>query len=441
MKKVLILAYDFPPYVSVGGLRPYAWYKYFKEFGLYPVVVTRQWDNKYGNELDYIAPSKSTKTIVEETEYGTIIRTPYKPNLSNRLLLKYGNSKFSLIRKIITAYYEIMQFFFFIGTKSGLYFGAKDYLKNNKVDAIIATGDPYVLFKYASKLSNTYNIPWIADYRDPWVQDKQNQKSELRFTFEKYLERKFVNKSTGVTSVSSLFLNLIKSNINSRIPSGIFINGFDENNIQEKALLKNTDDLIITYAGSLYMWHPLEETIQTINKSLERGVQIQLRFIGCNHQDRLEKALSQAPLVKQHTQVLPKLSNKELMQELQKTHLLLLFNDYSISGTKIYDYLAVKKPVLLCFSDDKESKALKDKYFHLSPLNGESEELQYEILKNTDGGQFVKDKNHLNNIIQDYWTELQSTGTIAFQSKNVEQYSRKATSGQLVSFINKIIQQ
>ncbi len=34
MKRLLILAYDFPPYVSVGGLRPYAWYKYLKEFGV-----------------------------------------------------------------------------------------------------------------------------------------------------------------------------------------------------------------------------------------------------------------------------------------------------------------------------------------------------------------------------------------------------------------------
>jgi hypothetical protein len=25
MKKLLILAYDFPPYVSVGGMRPYNW--------------------------------------------------------------------------------------------------------------------------------------------------------------------------------------------------------------------------------------------------------------------------------------------------------------------------------------------------------------------------------------------------------------------------------
>ncbi|MDA3780596.1 MAG: hypothetical protein PF487_10325 [Bacteroidales bacterium] len=31
MKKVLILAYDFPPYVSVGGLRPYSWYKYIAD--------------------------------------------------------------------------------------------------------------------------------------------------------------------------------------------------------------------------------------------------------------------------------------------------------------------------------------------------------------------------------------------------------------------------
>jgi len=51
MKKVLILAYDFPPYVSAGGLRPYYWYLYLKEFGVEPVVITWQWENKHGNQL------------------------------------------------------------------------------------------------------------------------------------------------------------------------------------------------------------------------------------------------------------------------------------------------------------------------------------------------------------------------------------------------------
>lgn len=75
MKKVLILAYDFPPYVSVGGLRPYNWYKYMKEFDLEAIVIPRQWSNDF--ELDYIAPGKEKKTILDSSENGVIFKTPY----------------------------------------------------------------------------------------------------------------------------------------------------------------------------------------------------------------------------------------------------------------------------------------------------------------------------------------------------------------------------
>ncbi len=111
----MILAYDFPPYVSVGGLRPYNWFKYFREFGVEPVVVTRQWENKHGNGLDYISASKTKGVTIEETEYGTIYRTPYKPNISNLLLIKFGDKRFKILRKFVTAFYEIVQFFFIIG--------------------------------------------------------------------------------------------------------------------------------------------------------------------------------------------------------------------------------------------------------------------------------------------------------------------------------------
>ena len=37
--KVLILAYDFPPYVSVGGIRPYNWMKFMPEFDVEPMVM------------------------------------------------------------------------------------------------------------------------------------------------------------------------------------------------------------------------------------------------------------------------------------------------------------------------------------------------------------------------------------------------------------------
>nr|MBP7389342.1 hypothetical protein [Chitinophagales bacterium] len=75
MVNVLILAYDFPPYVSVGGLRPHSWLKYFNEFGVYPIVVTRQWNNAYKNGLDYVAPGFSDNTVTEKNDKGTTIRT------------------------------------------------------------------------------------------------------------------------------------------------------------------------------------------------------------------------------------------------------------------------------------------------------------------------------------------------------------------------------
>ena len=149
--KVLILAYDFPPFVSVGALRPYSWFRYLGEFGIEPVVITRQWANHYGDERDYIAPSDTPRVEVEESGFGTIVRTPYAPNLSNRLLLSAGPTRNRLVRKLITAWYEIGQYYATIGPKAELYLAARRYLMEHKVGAIIATGEPFVLFKYAGE--------------------------------------------------------------------------------------------------------------------------------------------------------------------------------------------------------------------------------------------------------------------------------------------------
>ena len=71
-------------------LRPYSWYISFKEFNFYPIIVTRQWDIKFGDHLDYISPSKYKNTKVVNSKFGTQIQTPYFPNYANQILLKYG---------------------------------------------------------------------------------------------------------------------------------------------------------------------------------------------------------------------------------------------------------------------------------------------------------------------------------------------------------------
>lgn len=435
MKKLLILAYDFPPYVSVGGLRPYAWYRYLKEYGVEPIVVTRQWGNKYGNELDYIAPGESNETIVETTEYGTIIRTPYKPNLANRIMLKYGRSKYALIRKMVTAWYELMQFFFFVGPKSGLYRGAKTYLQHNKVDAIIATVDPYVLLRYASILSYKFRVPWIADYRDPWV-EKRNKASFL----VRLLERKFMQNAAAMTTVSDLLRkkigeNLALSNIH------IIPNGYDPEAIKQVEHIGQKGDVLrIALAGSIYDWHPYKSVISAFVEFVQNSdcaPKIELNFFGINKHKEIDQFVRENNIEK-NIHIYPRIDNVSLLQNLCLHNVMLLFNDYSIVGTKIYDYLGIKRQILFCFSNDAESLKLKEKYYPIKEIEGLSTHLQEDLITETNSGIIVKDKNELMNTLSVIYEEFEKTGSIECKSVGYEKYSRKEQSEQLAMIVKEI---
>ena len=439
MKRLLILAYDFPPYVSVGGLRPYAWYKYLKEYGVYPVIVTRQWENKYGNELDYIAPSPSQETIVEETEYGIIIRTPYKPNLANRLMLKYGKTKFSFVRKAVTAFYEFAQFLFFIGPKSGVYKGAKDYLKNNTVDVILATGEPFILFKYASALSKKYSTPWIADYRDPWVQNKN--RSHFMGKWNAFFERRFLQNATAMTTVSNFFKEKIGENI-SVAKTCIIPNGYNPDAIQPVAdIPQGSDTMRIAFVGTIYQWHPFESVLDCFSKfaEIDAKPKFEINFFGVNNADELRQIIKTKYFqIETNINVFERIPNVDLMKCLATNNIMLLFNYYAFMGTKIYDYLGLRRKILFCYSNDEEALKLKEKFYPIDELEGVSNHVQEDLIRDTQSGIIVKDKAQLFTELKNLYDEFMRNGSIACDSRNIEQYSRKHGAKLLAELVNEI---
>ncbi len=440
MKKILILAYDFPPYISVGALRPNAWFKYFSEFGFHPIVVTRQWDNKFGDYRDYIAPSTSKRAVIEDKEKGTIIRAPYFPNWSNRLILKKGEHKWRLLRKSYSALIEYGQFVSPVGPKRPIYIAARDFLKREKVDLILATGDPFIMFHYANLLSKKYSIPWVADYRDPWTLNSD----EKKFWFEKkvqgFLERKIVSNALAISTVSEFVKFKIEKIVRPELmPFVILPNGFDDEAIDKVKNIRQTrSELTISLVGSLYEWHPYEHFLATCAQFLEQKKQnIKFKFYGTNRKSELEYIVQDKfPILKNHIEIIGKMPNDQLLSELAKDNVMLLFNYYSYMGTKIFDYLGIKRKILLCFTDDLVSNQLKEKYYKVKENKNYSSNLQADLLELTKAGLSIRNSTDLLQILNELVNEFQTTSEIKCDAINTENYSRRNYVQVLANFLN-----
>jgi len=426
MTKLLILAYDFPPYVSVGGLRPFSWYKYLYLFGVHPIVVTRQWNNEFGNHLDYIAPGYSDSNDVQETNEGAIIKAPFAPNLANQILLKHGERKYRIPRKFISLFYLFAQYFLPVGNFHQIYRSADEYLKKNKVDCIIATGDPFILFKYSSKLSRKYSVPWIADYRDSWVQDKTFD-NKLYKIWSAYFEKRFLKNASKITTVSTFIQKQIEQNITGK-DFEIVLNGFDPEilKVVEK-IEQNKNVLSIALTGTIYEWHPLESFLNVCSELLNENADfdLKLNFFGINKEIEIKNLIEEKfKSLASRAEFFPRMENLKLAEKLAEQNVFLLFNDYSILGTKIFDYLAVKRKIILCYESDAESAGLKDKYFCLQETETESKRLQAEMITATNSGIVVKDFRHLKTILPELNKELKENGFVNCSSIGIEKYSR-----------------
>jgi myosin-crossreactive antigen len=119
------------------------------------------------------------------------------------------------------------------------------------------------------------------------------------------------------------------------------------------------------------------------------------------------------------------MENNILLQKLAHDNVMLLFNDYSIIGTKIYDYLAVKRCIILCYSNDADALKLKESYYTISEEKNLSTHLQADLIHETNSGYVVSDAKHLEETIELLYEEFRKKGSINCDTNNAEKYSRK----------------
>ena len=356
MKKVVIISYFFPPANFVGAERTEAWYKYLPQFSIYPIIITRQWNN---NQKDLVDKVIDNKLAINKDEKGEIHRVPYKENLRDKIANNYP--KLRIIQKILT-FSELVFSNFFIHALpySNLYSYTADYLlKNPDINYVISSGRPFQTFFIGYLLKKKFpHIHWIPDYRDEWGSHQQkNKRSFLQqfiFNLEVSSEKRWTSNASFFISVSDYWVKSISQFITKK---GVTIkNGYHP--INQSLLTDNTqaDTLCISYVGSLYATQKIDLFIAAVKAIiLQNKITINVNFIGIDvdpiQKNRVENLIKG---FENHFHIIHRMSKEELQQYYSKSDVLILTGFENIKGwypVKLFDYYQKNIPILLCPSD------------------------------------------------------------------------------------------
>ncbi len=429
--KVLILAYDFPPLISIGGQRPYSWYKYLPANGFEVTVVTRHWSKEISSPLDYVKAT-GKGVVFENDEHGNkVIKTDFRPNLRDRILLKYGLTEFALFRKVLSFLYSFLEHLFWaFDSKAAIYFEAEKQIEQSKPDLIIATGEPFMLFKYGHKLSEKYGIPWIADYRDGWTSNQGNYSrgtlSSLQSRFFRLVEKNYVSTAIAVTTASPTYASEL-AKIHPEKNIKLVYNGYDDAYFQNlDAVQLPANKFIISYAGTVYPHQNLEMFLDGLAKFLMDGNilpgTVELRFFGIESQAQaLQRLLDYRPDLKPFIITQPKIPYAELIKQLRASHLLLLLSKSGANwlNAKIFDYLGVNRKIILVENDHG---------------------IMENLLKDNAGGKAANNVDEVSEILDREYANFRSGKVVETElPESAKQYTRKNQARVLAEFLKNMI--
>lgn len=363
MKKALIICNDFPPLNSIGAERPYSWFKYFKLQGLEVTVITKDWQNPSPDPKNLVYGSyKSTTAKVEQLPEGTIIRVPHRLIWPDRLLVKYGAGKYSAFRKGLTFFYKMLSFLFpFFDKHYNLYLAAEELLSKEKMDVVITTGEPFVLFKYGYELRKKFNVKWVADFRDKWFLNHESNKSTFflnRFLlqYEYQFEKKYMRAADLIQTVNPEWMKDLAA-LHPGKKYAVAQNGFWQF-YQPTSPPNSEKSLLLTHTGTLTSGQRIEILLDAIRelhqeKKIAAG-DIKLTMVGLeNFANQLARVRNYLPELDGYLFTTPRIPKQEAMQANYNSDYCIALTDPASTGiyAKIYDYIASGTPILLIPTD------------------------------------------------------------------------------------------
>ncbi|NVO10080.1 MAG: glycosyltransferase family 4 protein [Bacteroidales bacterium] len=429
MPKALIITYYWPPAGSSGVQRWLKFVKYLRDFGWEPLVYTA--NNPEVSAID--------ESLLSDIPDGVEVIRRNVPEPYGIYKFLTGNRKKKIgvgftsdstkKRSIINSIAIWIRGNFFIPDARMFWIAPSasflsKYLRNNPVDLIISTGPPHSLHLIGLKLSRKLNIPWIADFRDPWTDIyfyKDLKLTWLADSINRRFERKVLKNADLTVVVSKSMADRFKKIGAKKIE--IIPNGFDHTDYSHNVTLNNTVFSLV-HVGTIPPNSNSDKFWKAISKMAENNTEfrekLQIRFVG-NVDKSVIESLKGCKLFDK-AEFLGYKPHSEIPSIQKSAQVLLVFipsTSKEILTGKIFEYLAAKRPVIAIgpVGGDLDALLIGTGAGIMLPCDSETE--IYEGLK---------------------WVwEGYKLGWSNFNPRNIEQYSRKELTKRIAELMNKVI--
>lgn len=423
--KVLIITYYWLPAGGSGVQRWLKFVKYLRDFGIEPVVYTVDKatypiiDTSLKEDMP-IGLEVIKNTIFEPNDFLSIFKN--KQPQTSAGFLNPNPTFFGKILQYIRANYFIPDARKFWIKPSVKYL--EKYLLQNNIDTIITTGPPHSLHLIGLALKKKNNIKWLADFRDPWTEiDYFHQLPLTKKAIKKHqkLEQEVLKNADATLVIGETMkenYKIFSKNIH------ILTNGYDTSKSENRNIILDKK-FSITHIGLMnsdrnptVLWKALAELSEenTIFKN-----DLEIKLIGKLANNVL------TDLAKYEFKNVVKINyvpHKEVQKYQQTSQVLLLAvnkvpSAKGIITGKIFEYLQAKRPILA-----------------IGPEDGDLS----KILENTNSGTIVNfdDVEKVKKVVRELYQNYKKNNLYT-DSKNIEQYHRKALTKELVSILKKVV--
>jgi len=348
MKKVLMIAYYYPPLAGAGVFRTLKFTKYLPLFDFQPYVLTVK---------NPMYPLRDTTLVNEIPPEVKVFRTfsfEHKVLRAPRLL--NINLKWFYIPDVNIGW---IPFAVNIGTK---------IIRKENIDIIFATAPIWTSLIIGFLLKKRTKKPLVIDFRDPWTDNAfVEYPTKLHECIERKIEEKIVAHADYITVVS----NLMKKNLVDRYPFSeskieVITNGFDSDDFKILEIHEQANKFRVTHTGSIYGLRTARPLLFALKELIKEKAglsnKLEIIFVGSYGKEtpRLVKMLGLENIVKLFTYA----SHEACLKIMLSSHVLLLLTTiedpraYSMVPGKLFEYLASRKPILAITPENGEAANL-----------------------------------------------------------------------------------